>query len=208
MTAIEIYKQLLELVNQNNPQQLRAVIDSVTLPWEEFRVQAHQNMAHSKVLFPLQVAAEQGHLECVKAFEKVASQQDWRQAFVSAFSEQKRPVMRWVLPRLDATFVEDWSCAAASQGDLAAVNITKKYLTEHGKHMVLYYAASGHHDNLVDAWARHTNADEVLSWMLSKENLLSVEDEAWIENKRNQLQRARLLDKVETTAALPRARKI
>lgn len=208
MTTVEIYKKLLELVTQNNPQQLRAVIDSVTHPWEEFRVQSPQYTGQNKVLFPLLLAAEQGYLECVKAFEGVACQQDWREVFTTAVSEQKKQVVRWVLPKLDSTFVEDWSCAAASHGDLSALNTTKKYLTDHGKQMVLYYAASARHDNVVDAWAPHTNADEVLSWMLSEENLLRAEDEVWIENKRNQLQRARLMGNVESDPAPTRARKI
>lgn len=210
MDAYSIYNLMRDLCKQGNVEQLVAMMNTIE-NWEQFRTDVNTKLGKNIFLSfstPLQSAAEEGRLECVKAFERVADTADWNAVFETAFELNHTAILNYVLPKAAPQFLEDWSCAFASKGNLRAIEATLPYLSDQGKQMVLYYAASAQHDSVVDYLSEHTNATEVFQWMLVQENITTAQHEQWINHKLNQLQNTRLTQTIQSVATPRVSRKI
>lgn len=203
MNALDTYNLLQQSCEHNNPQQLSALINTID-DWDAFcktvNTQLGKNM-FAPVPLPLEYATQAGHLECVKAFEPVANVSYWNAVFEKAFEHNHSHILKYVLPKTHPQFLEDWSCARATFGDLHAIETTLPYLSEDGFQAIAYYAASHHEDEVFDFIAQHTDVDKTLDWMLKEENPSTNEQDQWICNKQSQLQRRRIEQHLTTQPA-------
>lgn len=197
MSLLDTYKHLNHLASQGQTAQLAQAMLQIE-NWSEFYTTLDTPWSTKKQLAPLHMANTAGHLECVKLFEDIASTSDWNDVFETAFDHNHTDILHYVLPKVQAQFLEDWSCAHAARRNLHAVKIVLPHLSDHGKRMLAYYAASHHNTSILDFLVPHTNVDEVLEWMLAEENVKSDEHEQWLRNTQNQLQHKRISQHVST----------
>lgn len=188
---LDAYKHITQLASQGATEQLAHAIQSIK-NWNEFRTTLDTPWGTKKQLAPLHTASAAGHVECVKLFENIASDRDWNDVFETAFDHNHTDILNYVLPKVQPQFLEDWGCAHAARGHWHAVKIVLPHLTDHGKQMLVYYAASNEHTHLIECLAPHTNANEVLDWMLLEENPKTHEHQQWLRDTQNQLQHTKI----------------
>jgi hypothetical protein len=154
---------------------------------------------------PLQTAVETGNIQCVKVFDNVLNTSDWNAAVETAIDHNQMDILKYVISKAHPQFVEDWSCARASFGDMHAIESVIPYLSEDGLQSIAYYAASSQEEDVLDYIAQRTNVDTTLNWMLAEENIISDEHEHWLRTKQNELQNLRIAQHLPTpTARVPR----
>lgn len=197
-TLLDTYKHLNQLAQKGETAQLAQAMLQIE-NWNEFRTTLDTPWGTKKQLAPLYEANKAGHLECVKLFEDIASTSDWDDVFETAFDHNHTDILNYVLPKVQPQFLEDWSCAHAARSNLNAVKVVLPHLSDHGKRMLAYYAASHHHTAILDFLVPHTNVDEVLEWMLAEENVKTNEHEQWLRDTQNQLQNQRIAQHVATS---------
>ena len=146
MDFLSFDPRLTQWAQSGNVKELTAYIQNTPNLWETF----HAYNDCSQLFPPLQTAVEAGQLECVKAFEPLVATKSWNEIFERAFEYNHYDMAQWLISKLTPQLIEDWSCAFASKGNLRAIETTLPYLSEQGKQMVLYYAASTQHDSVVD----------------------------------------------------------
>lgn len=194
---LDTYKHLNQLAQKGETVQLAQAMLKIE-NWNEFRTTLDTAWGTKKQIAPLHMANKAGHLECVKLFENIASASDWNDVFETAFDYNHTDILNYVLPKVQPQFLEDWSCARAVRNSLHAVKIVLPHLSDHGKRVLAYYAASHHHTSILDFLVPHTDVNEVLEWMLAEENIKSDEHEQWLRDTQNQLQNQRISQHVST----------
>lgn len=202
MNAIDLHTRLQQLCENNNPQELSVALHSIE-SWPLFC--AHIYARNPDKTSVLQTAVKLGHMECVKLFDNVVSISDWNAAVETAIDHNQIDILKYVASKAHPQFVEDWSCARASFGDMHAIKSVIPYLSEDGLQAIAYYAASSQEEDVLDYIAQRTNVDATLNWMLAEENIKSDEHEQWLRTKQNELQNLRIAQHLTTpTSRAPR----
>lgn len=191
ITRLDTYKHLNQLAKNGETVQLAQAMSKIE-NWSEFRTTLDTSWGTKKPIAPLYEANVAGHLQCVKLFENIASDRDWNDVFETAFDHNHTGIFNYVLPKVQPQFLENWGCVQAARSNLNAVEVVLPHMSDHGKRMLVYYAASHHHTSIIDFLVPHTDVNDVLEWMSLEENIKSDEHEQWLRETQNQLQHTKI----------------